>query len=78
VNKHLLVVRQCQASWGFGILPLLTCSVTNLLQAKGELEDVTAQLSSKVALSAEDQRRLSLAVQGLETTKAGLARRVSV
>eukprot|EP00775_Hariotina_reticulata_P004489 gene4489-4742_t len=49
-----------------------------LMTAKGELEDVRAQLSSQVALSAEDQRRLSLAVQGLEITKAGLARRLSV
>lgn len=49
-----------------------------LLQSNTDLESVRAQLSSDVVKSCEEQRRLSLMVQGLEMSKAGLQRRLSV
>ncbi|WIA16070.1 hypothetical protein OEZ85_012795 [Tetradesmus obliquus] len=49
-----------------------------LLVANAELDAARAQLSSQAAVSGEEQRRLSLMVQGLEMHKAGLQRRLSV
>lgn len=49
-----------------------------VLQSNNDLESVRVRLSNDVVKSSEEQRRLSLMVQGLEASKAGLQRRLSV
>lgn len=48
------------------------------MQANTELESTQSRLSTQVTMGSEEQRRLSLMVQGLELSKAAVQRRLSV